>query len=73
MKQIVYLVITAITILIVASIGIIFSSQDWVRLTEDSGITPRDSAGEIVFDGKAWLIGGYAYGNNLNDIVFVRT
>ena len=31
----------------------------WVRVTEHAGWKPRDSSGEVVFDSKLWLLGGW--------------
>lgn len=31
----------------------------WVKVTEHAGFRPRDSAGEVVYDGKMWLLGGW--------------
>ena len=32
---------------------------DWVRVTADAGWRPRDSQGEVVFDNKLWILGGW--------------
>lgn len=31
----------------------------WVRVTEQAGWVPRDSCGELVYDGRMWLFGGW--------------
>lgn len=31
----------------------------WVRVTERAAFTPRDSCGELVFQGRMWLLGGW--------------
>ncbi|MDG1898054.1 MAG: galactose oxidase [Fuerstiella sp.] len=31
----------------------------WVRATENAGWQPRDSQGELVFDNKLWILGGW--------------
>ena len=33
--------------------------NEWKLLTTEASFTPRDAAGEIVFNGKMWLLGGY--------------
>lgn len=35
------------------------ATPNWVRLRETSVWKPRDSAGEVVHDGKMWMFGGY--------------
>ena len=42
----------------------------WVRVTEHAGWQPRDSSGEMVYDGKMWLLGGWfnSYGPFPNDV-----
>ena len=32
---------------------------DWVNVTEKAGWQPRDSQGEVVFNDKLWLMGGW--------------
>lgn len=32
---------------------------DWEQLVEAAPWVPRDSAGELVFDGRMWILGGY--------------
>jgi len=32
---------------------------DWTLVTEQAGWRPRDSAGEVVFDNKLWILGGW--------------
>jgi len=34
-------------------------SVDWVCVTEHAAWAPRDSCGEVVFEGKMWLLGGW--------------
>ncbi len=34
-------------------------SVDWVCVAEDVAWAPRDSCGEVVFDGRMWLLGGW--------------
>ncbi len=34
-------------------------SLSWVKVTEHADWKPRDSSGEVVFDGKMWLLGGW--------------
>jgi len=31
----------------------------WTRVTEHAAWRPRDSSGEVVFQGKMWLLGGW--------------
>jgi len=35
------------------------SAPSWVRVTEHANWQPRDSCGEVVFNGKMWLLGGW--------------
>ena len=35
------------------------SPPDWVRATEHAAWHPRDSAGEVVFRDRMWLLGGW--------------
>lgn len=32
---------------------------DWVRVTDKAGWQPRDSSGEVVFQDRLWLLGGW--------------
>ena len=43
---------------------------DWVKVTEHAGWKPRDSAGEVSFDGRMWLFGGWfnSHGPFPNDV-----
>lgn len=34
-------------------------APDWVQLTTAAGWQPRDSQGEVVFDGRLWIFGGW--------------
>src|SRR3990172_834721 len=34
-------------------------APDWVRITEQAAWQPRDSQGEVVFDDKLWIMGGW--------------
>ena len=34
-------------------------APDWVQVAGECPFAPRDSAGELVFGGRLWLIGGY--------------
>lgn len=36
-----------------------YPTLDWVRVQETCPFSARDSAGELVFDNRMWLIGGY--------------
>ena len=36
-----------------------FPTPNWVQVRDTSPWLPRDSEGELVFDGKMWLFGGY--------------
>jgi hypothetical protein len=38
------------------------ATPDWVRAVEHGPFTARDSAGELVFNGRMWLFGGYTPG-----------
>lgn len=40
----------------------------WKLHEESAGFQIRDSSGELVWKGRAFIIGGYTYGPNLNDI-----
>lgn len=35
------------------------ATVDWVRVTEHAAWAPRDSCGEVVHDGRMWLLGGW--------------
>ena len=35
------------------------AAPDWMRVTGDAGWTPRDSAGELVYQDKMWILGGW--------------
>jgi hypothetical protein len=45
-------------------------SLSWVKVTERAEWQPRDSSGEVVFDGKMWLLGGWftSHGPCPNDV-----
>lgn len=45
-----------------------FSYFPWMCLTANSEFPARDSAGELVFQEKLWLFGGYNHTGNLNDV-----
>ena len=32
---------------------------DWVKVTDRAGWTPRDSQGEVVFNDRLWILGGW--------------
>ena len=32
---------------------------DWVKVTDRAGWQPRDSGGEVVYNGRLWLLGGW--------------
>uniref|UniRef100_A0A7C2NXS2 Galactose oxidase n=1 Tax=Schlesneria paludicola TaxID=360056 RepID=A0A7C2NXS2_9PLAN len=32
---------------------------NWVQVTDKAAFTPRDSCGEVVFNGRMWLLGGW--------------
>lgn len=34
-------------------------SPKWVRVTEHAAFAPRDSCGEVVFNGRMWIMGGW--------------
>lgn len=34
-------------------------TPDWVRVTQKAGWQPRDSCGEVVYNGRLWLLGGW--------------
>ncbi|MBI5090886.1 MAG: cadherin-like beta sandwich domain-containing protein [Candidatus Hydrogenedentes bacterium] len=36
-----------------------YLTPSWVRVTASAPFAPRDSAGELVFNGRMWLFGGY--------------
>lgn len=36
-----------------------YPTPDWARLAEKNPWSPRDSAGEVVFNGRMWVFGGY--------------
>jgi len=38
----------------------------WARLVEKAAFIPRDTAEDLVFDGKMWLSNGYYHGNKLS-------
>ena len=35
------------------------AAPDWLRVTEDAGWQPRDSAGELVYRDRMWILGGW--------------
>lgn len=39
--------------------------SDWVRVAEHATWAPRDSCGEVVFDGRMWLLGGWFDSNSI--------
>jgi len=39
-----------------------YPTPNWVRVKEDNPWVPRDSAGELVYNGRMWLFGGYTPG-----------
>jgi hypothetical protein len=45
-----------------------FAQSDWKQVLEHAPFEPRDSAGELVFQNKMWIIGGYL--PHLNDDVW---
>jgi hypothetical protein len=65
------LVILAASVVVVVGTGAVASADDvevqadavpavsWVRATEAAGWQPRDSQGELVFDDKLWIFGGW--------------
>ena len=40
-------------------------SPSWVRVVEKAAFSPRDTAEDVVFDGKMWLSNGYVAGGKL--------
>lgn len=36
------------------------ADESWTLRTDDAAFSPRDSMGEVVYDNKIWLMGGYA-------------
>ena len=38
---------------------------DWVKVTEHAAWAPRDSSGEVVHNGRMWLLGGWFDSNSL--------
>lgn len=36
-----------------------YAMPNWVNVVDQGPFSPRDSAGELVFDGRMWLFGGY--------------
>ena len=38
---------------------------DWVRVTEHAEWAPRDSCGEVVYQGRMWLLGGWFDSNSI--------
>ena len=47
-------------VLVISSSGPICAGEklSWVKVTDDAGWQPRDSQGEVVYDGKLWIFGG---------------
>jgi Cadherin-like beta sandwich domain/Putative Ig domain len=39
-----------------------YPTPNWVRVKENNPWVPRDSAGELVYNGRMWLFGGYTPG-----------
>jgi hypothetical protein len=39
-----------------------YPTPNWVRVKENNSWVPRDSAGELVYNGRMWLLGGYTPG-----------
>ncbi|MCP4643925.1 MAG: hypothetical protein GY851_26010 [bacterium] len=44
-----------------------FPTPNWQRVAETTPLAARDSAGELVFDGRMWIFGGYTPGL-VNDV-----
>ena len=38
----------------------------WVKVTDKAAFSPRDTAEDVVFDGKMWLSNGYYHGGKLS-------
>ena len=45
--------------------GLAQPAPGWVRVTEHAAFSPRDTAEDLVFDGKMWISNGYYHGNVL--------
>jgi hypothetical protein len=45
-------------------------SPSWTKVTENAPFAARDSAGELVYDGKMWILGGWnsSYAPSLGDV-----
>ena len=48
-------------------------SSSWVCVTPEAAFSPRDTAEDLVFDGKMWLSNGYYHGNVLTRDLWAST
>jgi len=48
-------------------------SGSWVKVTSSAAFSPRDTAEDLVFDGKMWLSNGYYHGNVLSRDLWCST
>jgi len=46
-------------IFLVSPVGAQEKGPNWVQVTSDAGWQPRDSQGEVVFDDRLWIFGGW--------------
>lgn len=53
------IVLGLITIGVSCTMADTLHAPDWVLLNEEAGWQPRDSAGEFVYDGHMWILGGW--------------
>jgi len=53
--------------LIMIPLGNIQAETDWMLVTSETSWMPRDSAGEMVYDGEMWIMGGFAP-HRINDV-----
>ena len=49
------------------------AAPTWVRLTEHAAFSPRDTADEVIFQGKMWLSNGYYHGAKLSRDLWCTT
>ena len=56
-----------LSLLLSASLPLLAEEPDWKLVTPDAGFQQRDSSGEVVLNGKMWILGGtenYYFGDD---------
>ena len=54
-------------------IGAGLPAGSWEKVTDKAAFSPRDTAEDLVFDGKMWLSNGYYHGNKLSRDLWCST